>query len=377
MTDSTRRAFLRTVGAGAAVFAARPVYSPQRAFAAVGGRRATLPGPVHLNFNESPYGPSPKAIAAYRSASADVIGRYAPEDHYDTLCAALAKHHGVTPAHIRVTPGSTEVLKVCDDVFLSAGAPVVVAEPAYEAVLQYAANSHANATKVPLTPDFRHDLVKMAAATTTKTGLIYICNPNNPTGTIVRKDDISRLLDRIPKSVTVLVDEAYAEFVDDPGYESAVRHVKDGRNVIVAKTFSKIHGMAGARVGYAIAAPETIKKLTPFTVDFAVTGASANAALASMADTTYRADVTRRNAIERSRFAAEMRKAGYVVAESQANFAMVNLKRPVGPVISGLAARQVLVGREFPAMPTFLRVTFGTTAEMDAFYPAFAAVMKG
>jgi len=190
----------------------------------------------------------------------------------------------------------------------------------------------------------------------------------------VRKDEIAAFMARVPESVTVLIDEAYAEFVDDPGYESAVKYVKEGWNVIVAKTFSKIHGMAGMRVGYAIAKPELIKKIAPFTTDFAISGATANAAMASLADAAYRADVHRKNAAQRTRFADEMRKMKLECAESHANFAMVNLKRPVKPVTEAMAKRHVIVGREFPAMPTFLRVTFGTAAEMDAFYPAFRAV---
>lgn len=372
MTNPTRRQFVAAVGA--ATVAARPVFAATRGPA---GSRAAASGDVLLNYNESPYGPAPGALAAIRGTAVAIASRYFPEDSYDTLRAALAEHHGVTPAHIRVTVGSTEVLKVCDDVFLAGGAPLVVAEPAYEAVLQYAANSRANATKIPLTPDFRHDLARMAGAVTAATGLVYVCNPNNPTATIVRRDALAAFMDRIPRSVTVLVDEAYAEFVNDPAYESAVRYVKDGRNVIVAKTFSKIHGMAGMRVGYAIAPPEVIARLAPFTTDFAVTGATANAALASLRDAGYRAEVARRNAARRAEFTAEMAKLGYACAESQANFVLVDLKRPVAPVIAALAKRRVLVGREFAAMPTFLRVTLGTADEMQAFYPAFREVVAG
>ncbi len=370
---------MQVLGGGAAVLATRPLFASGRAFAApvASAGPAVANGDVLINFNESPYGPSPKALDAIREVELRFVNRYYPEDNYDTLRAAIAKYHGVTPDHVRATVGSTEVLKVCDDVFLSGGAPLVVAEPAYEAVLQYAANSKANASKVPLTPDHRHDLPKMAAATTATTGLVYICNPNNPTGTIVRKDEIAAFMARVPASVTVLVDEAYAEFVDDPGYESAVKYVKEGRNVIVAKTFSKIHGMAGMRVGYAIAKPDLIRKIAPFTTDFAISGATANAAAAALADSSYRAEVHKKNAAQRTRFAAEMQRMKLECAESHANFAMVNLRRPVKPVIDALAKRHVMVGREFPAMPTFLRVTFGTEPEMTAFYSAFGEVMRG
>jgi histidinol-phosphate/aromatic aminotransferase/cobyric acid decarboxylase-like protein len=176
---------------------------------------------------------------------------------------------------------------------------------------------------------------------------------------------------RIPESVTVLFDEAYAEFVTDAGYESAVKYVKEGRNVVVAKTFSKIHGMAGMRIGYAIAKPELIARLAPFTVDFATTGLAASAALASVKDVAHIKEVARKNAIERTRFVAEMKKLGLACAEPHGNFVMVDLGRPVSPLIGALAAKRILVGREFGSMPNFLRVTLGTAAEMTAFYAAF------
>jgi histidinol-phosphate aminotransferase len=372
MTESTRRSFLKSVGAGAAAFAVSPVFERGRAFE---GTPAGQGGPVLLNYNESPYGPSPRALAAVRGLSDALVFRYHVEDHYDALRAALAAHHGVTPGHIRIGAGSTEFLKVCDDVFLANAARLVVAEPAYEAVLQYAANSRADSARIALTPDHRHDLERMAAATTRETGLVYICNPNNPTGTIVRRDEMARFMGRIPGSVTVLVDEAYAEFVNDPGYESAVKYVKEGRNVIVAKTFSKIHGLAGMRIGYVIAKPEIIQRLTPHTVDFAVPGASANAALASMRDTTHTSMVARANATERSRFVSEMQKRGFSCAEPHGNFVMVNVDRAVAPVIAAFRSKNILVGREFGAMPTFLRVTLGTKAEMDAFYAASTGIL--
>jgi histidinol-phosphate aminotransferase len=216
----------------------------------------------------------------------------------------------------------------------------------------------------------------MAAATTADTGLVYICNPNNPTGTIVRKDEMQRLMDRIPRSVTVLVDEAYIDFVDDPQFESAVRYVREGRNVVVARTFSKVHGLAGMRVGYAIASKDVMARIKSFTVDYAITGMAANAALASLRDAEHVARVVKLNAAQRQLFVDQMTKAGFSCAASQTNFVMVNVKRPVAPIIAEFSKRRILVGREFKGMPTFLRVTLGTAAEMQRFYPAFHALLS-
>lgn len=373
MSTPDRRRFVQVMGASAAALAARPLFASGRPFAPA--ETLTQGGPVLLNYNESAYGPSPRALAAVREAAAPVVSRYFPEGTYDTLRDELARHHGVTRDHVRVAAGSTEVLKACDDVFLAGGKSVVVAEPAYEAVLQYAVNSRADATRVPLTSEHRHDLLRMANAITPATGLVYVCNPNNPTGTIVPRDEFETFLDLLPSTVTVLVDEAYAEFVTDPRYESAVRYARARRNVVVAKTFSKIHGLAGMRVGYAVAPPALIARLSPFMVDFAATGASANAALASLRDTAFTRDVAARNATQRSAFVSAMRQLGFACAESQANFVMVDLRRPVAPVIAALERERVLVGREFTAMPTFLRVTLGTEGEMAAFYSAFRRVI--
>lgn len=370
----SRREFIGGLGASAAALSLRPVFAPGRSFGEVVG--AAPDDVVRLNYNENPYGPSSKVVQSIRASAAVLHGRYFDDSGYEELSKALATHHGVARENILVGAGSTEILKICDDVFLGPKPKLVVASPAYEAVIQYAVNSRAVATLVKLTPDARHDLRAMADATTAATGLVYICNPNNPTGTIVRRDEMARFMDAIPRPVTVVVDEAYSEFVTDPGYESAVKYVRERRNVIVAKTFSKVHGLAGMRVGYAIASEELILRIKPFTVDFAITGTAANAALASLADTANVARVAKLNATQRQRFVDEMNRAGFTCAVSQANFVLTDIKRPVKPVIAALAKRKFLVGREFTAMPTHLRVTLGTDAEMKKFYPAFREVMR-
>jgi histidinol-phosphate aminotransferase len=377
---TSRRAFLGALGAGAAAIGAQPVFSIGRAFAQTQAKPAAgaaAAGPVHLNYNENPYGPSPKVIEAIRRAGPMDFGRYYADSYFDELKAKLAEFHKVKPENICIGAGSTEIIKICDDVFLRAHAKLVVAKPAYEAVVQYAANSAAAVNLVPLTPDGRHDLAKMAAATTRETGLVYVCNPNNPTATIVKKDEVARFMGAIPRSVPVLFDEAYAEFVNDAAYESAIKYVREGRNVIVAKTFSKIHGLAGMRVGYAISTPAIISLMKPYTVDFTLTSMAVTAALASLADRANVALVANRNRIEREQFDEQMRRAGYACLESEANFVMVDVKRPVKDLIPEFKERGYLVGRPFDSLPNHLRVTLGTKAEMTGFYPVFNDVMKG
>src|SRR5262252_10345810 len=206
-----RREFFGTVAGSAALATLRPVFSSA----------AAQDNTVHINYNESPYGPPEKALKAIRDVATTMAGRYYEDSSYEELSKTLARFHGLSRECIQVGAGSTEILKICDDVFLHGGKRLVVAEPAYEAVIQYAVNSQADAVKIPLTSDYRHDLAKMADAITRDTGMVYICNPNNPTGTIVYKAELQRFMDRVPGNVTVVIDEAYSHFVMSPDYESA------------------------------------------------------------------------------------------------------------------------------------------------------------
>jgi len=359
---SSRRQFIGTVGAGAAVLAARPLFSV-----------STNDGYVHLCFNESPYGPSEKALRAIRD-SVPVAGRYAADLSYDGLKAQLGKFHGLTADNILVGTGSTEILKACDDLFLQQKAHVVGAETTYDAVYQYAVNSRAAVTRVPLTRDFRHDLPRMAQAIKAATGLVFICNPNNPTGTVVTKDEMERFMDRVPDSVMVLVDEAYHHFAG-PEYESAIRYVKQGRNVIVARTFSKAYGLAGMRIGYGIARVEIMDRLRPYGLDFNLSVPSVAAAQTALEDTQHLGKVVRSNSAQRDAFYSELKAAGFEYIPSHANFVMVNIRREVEPVIDEFRKRKILVGRPFPPMTKSLRVSIGTDDEMKIFFTAFRQIL--
>jgi histidinol-phosphate aminotransferase len=243
-------------------------------------------------------------------------------------------------------------------------------------VLQYARVTKAEPVKVPLTADHRHDLPAMAAACDSSAGLVYVCNPNNPTGTIVTKDEMRRLLDRVPESVAVVVDEAYSHFVTAPEFESAIRYVKEGRNVVVARTFSKIYGLAGMRVGYAVAKKQLIEQLRPRGVHWAISSLAAHAAAAALADREHVERAARLNRLRLDELHDEMKRAGFEVIPSQANFAMIHVRQPVAPLIAEFAKRKVLVGREFKPMSDYLRVTMGTEEEMKRFFAAFREVVR-
>jgi histidinol-phosphate aminotransferase len=334
---------------------------------------STNDGYIHLSLNENPYGPSEKTWRAVRDAIS-LGSRYPLDISYEGLKAQIGKSHGLTNDNVLIGMGSTEILKVCDDLFLQSKSHLVAADTTYDAVYQYAVNSRSNLTKIPLTGDHRHDLDKMAAAVRRDTGLVFICNPNNPTGTIVTKDEMRRFMNRIPESVTVVVDEAYSHFAG-PDYESAIRYVKEGRNVVVARTFSKAYGLAGMRIGYGLAKDTLMDRMRPYGLDFNLTVPSVAAAETALGDTQQLDKVVKANEVQRAAFYAEMKRAGFECIPSQANFVMVNIRTEAGLVIDEFWRRKILVGREFPPMTKFLRVSLGTDEEMKQFYSAFRQIL--
>ena len=354
----TRRAFLGGAMAGAA---AVPFLAP-RAFAS---RDPGLTGRfVELNSNENPYGPSPRAVAALRDAMR-TAGRY-PDATEDALLQALARHHGVTRDEIVLGCGSSEILQMADMAFLPAGAKAVCAEPTFEAVLGYARVTSAEPVKVALTADFRHDLRAMAAACG-PAGLAYVCNPNNPTGTIVTRDELAAFLEAVPPTMAVVVDEAYHDFVEDPRYANALTLRANHPNVIVARTFSKIHGMAGLRLGYAVASATSAQALRAHASWNNVNAAAVAAALASLEDGAAVTARGRRLNATRQWLCRELERDGRRFIPSHANFLMTDVGGDVAPVIEGFKARGMLVGRKFPSLPTWLRVSMGTEEEMREF----------
>jgi len=372
VASPSRRAFVRSLGLGAAAAALAPLAG--RADDPAAPQPAAKPhdgdGGVRLSANENPYGPPASALAAI-AAALPAAGRY-PDGADDALVAALAAHHGVGRESIALGAGSSQILHAAANAFTGPGAPAVVAEPTFEALGVYAARRGARVVQVPLAADFRHDLEAMGSAAGGR-GLVYVCNPNNPTGTLTPGDEIRRLLERLPASVRVLVDEAYHGYAEgEPGYESAAPWIARHPNLVVARTFSKIHGLAGLRCGYALGAPAAIAAIAdqlPWDGSNLVALAAARAALA---DAAHVARSRALNAEVRASTVATLAAAGAGVLPSAANFVFADLGRDVAPVIAALRADGVRVGRRFAALPHHLRVTVGTAAEMRRFAAAFA-----
>jgi histidinol-phosphate aminotransferase len=281
----------------------------------------------------------------------------------------------VSPDRVVLGCGSSEILRLCDAAFLGPGRTVVAAEPTFEAVLHYAKVTKAEPVKVPLTADFRHDLPAMARACDARAGLVYVCNPNNPTGTIVTGDELLAFLARVPPTTVVVVDEAYHHFVEAPAYRSALEAIERFPNVVVARTFSKIYGMAGMRLGYGVAAEPVIKALWRHATASNANAAVLDAALASLADPDL---VMKQHAIfteTKQRLYAELAKDGRRYIPSEANFVMIHVGTDVKPLIDQFKARRIWVGRRFAAMPEWLRVSVGTPPEMQLFVNALREIV--
>ncbi|HSD29864.1 MAG TPA: histidinol-phosphate transaminase [Vicinamibacteria bacterium] len=362
----SRRRFAGTLGAALGTTLARPYPAEAAPRPAPGG------GLIDLSSNENPYGPSPAALEAMTRSHA-VAGRY-PDEAERATAEAIARLHGVSPERVVLGSGSSEVLRLCDAAFLGPGRTVVVAEPTFEAVLHYAKVTTAEPVAVPLTADFRHDLPAMARACDARTGLVYLCNPNNPTGTIVTGDEMLAFVEKVPATATVVVDEAYHHFVETPAYRSAMELVDRFPNVVVARTFSKVYGMAGLRLGYAVTSAANAEALRAHAAWSNVNAAVLAAAQACLADEGLVA--RQRETLNGTRrwLVAELERDGRRTIPSETNFVMIDAGGDVKPPIEALFSRGIRVGRRFAALPTWLRVTIGTPEEMRAFLKAFREV---
>jgi len=367
----TRRGFGAALGAAAGVVLLDTRLTPATAEARV---TTGLPRDVlQLNSNENPYGPSAAAREAM-THSQEVAGRY-PDSSVEELQRTLARAHGVTPEQVLLGCGSGEILRMADEAFLAPDRKVVVAEPTFEAVLAYNRVTRAQPVKVPLDASFRHDLPRMAAACDAATGLVYVCNPNNPTGTIVTGEELAAFLARVPPSVTVLLDEAYHHFVEDPHYRTGFDLLAAHPNLIVVRTFSKVYGLAGMRLGYAVAAPDKIEALARY-ASFSNTNAAVLAAgLTSLADANLVPRMKRRMNDTRRWLTGQLAADGRRYIPSEANFVMIETGRDVAPLVEAFKAKKILVGRKFPSMPTWLRVSVGTPQEMVAFVAALREIL--
>jgi len=369
----SRRGFAKFLGTSAAYAALSPAASFAAPALRLVGEASRATGVVRLSSNENPYGPSPLALQAMTDAFS-LAWRY-PDEHEGFLIDALAKLHQVPREQILIGNGSGEILKLAAAAFTGPGKKLVVGNPTFEAILAHARTAQADVVPVNLASDYSHDLVKMLAAAG-DAGLVYICNPNNPTASITPKDQLRAFLTKAPSQTIVLIDEAYHHYVESNDYESVIPLLSQYPNLIVARTFSKVYAMAGLRCGYCVAKPELIQRLRGQQTWDSVNIMALVAATASLEDNAQVEQGRRRNSEVKRFVHAELERMGLKYIPSHANFVMINLRRQVKPVIAALRAHQVEVGRVFPAMPEFMRVTIGTKPQMDAFVSALREVIS-
>lgn len=371
---STRRGFFAQMGAAATVARMLPeaAYAQSAVVEGVG-----LPKDmVWLNANENPAGPPACSLDAMRAVLTSA-GRY----HYNEfrgIYAVMAKAEGLAPEQFVLGSGSSEVLHNSIDLFTSPTRPLISVNPAYEGPREVARNLGRPVVLTRLRDDYTADVHKLAEeADKAHGGLIYLCNPNNPTSAVTTATDIDWLVANLPANTTLLVDEAYIHFVERPDVKTALPYVQQGKNVIVTRTFSKIYGMAGLRVGFAAARPDIAERMARLALNV-ISIVSARAVVAALAD---RDNILRERkaalAKTRRELTAWLRERDVRFIEPNANFIMIDVGRSAREFVNAMPRLGVAPGRPFPPLDNLLRATIGTDAEMAKFRDVFWKVYKG
>jgi len=359
----SRRGF-HQIAAMLAAGSAFPLFT-ERALAQRATDRVLEPGTVKIDANENPMGPIPEAAEAMRAIVQDG-GRYL-DDLTPKMVRAIAAMENLDPASVHAYPGSSDPLFRSVLAFCGKERPYVVADPSFEIGAHAAGIVGAPVINVPLVKGtFAHDVKAMAAAHPTP-GIIYVCNPNNPTGTVTPKADIEWLVNNKPKDAVVLLDEAYIHFSSSAVMGSYL--VAAGKDVIVLRTFSKIYGMAGLRAGAAMARPDLLRKINQFTSGFMPVTATTGAIVSLNSKTLI---PERRKTVHdiREETLAFLASHKIETIPSEANMFMMNVKRPGREFANAMLNEKVAIGRTWPVMPTWVRVTVGTAAEMERFRAA-------
>ena len=362
-----RRKFLRTLVCAGGTAALLPLRL--RGLITSPARFEPLPldessGPIRLNSNENAYGPSGKTVAALRAALQSV-NRY-PYSQHEELAERIAQHHGVKREQVLLGCGSTEILRMAATAFLRPGKRLIQANPTFEAMERYAQATGAEVVYLRLTAQFAHDLQAMSGRLDENATLVYICNPNNPTGTLTARADLELFIKRLPANTQILIDEAYHHYARESAlYQSFIDRPVDDERVIVTRTFSQVYGLAGLRLGYAVGAPKVLQSMRAHATEQSVNSVVALAAMAALEDTDSLRDSVKRNANDRQEFRNSAMVRMLKPIDSHANFVMMDTHHPAQEVIEHFQKNQVLIGPHFPAMDTHIRVSLGTPAEMQ------------
>ena len=364
-----RRELLRQLGTAAAATALFP-----RAMQSASDAEDSPARLVRLDRNESAYGPSEKAKVAFQEALVEV-NRY-PGEEFENLRAGVAADHGVARDNVTLGCGSTEIMRMAAEAYLGRGKSLVTASPTFDFIADAARLVGAEVRNVPLTRDYAHDLEGMLARTDATTGLIYICNPNNPTGTLTPKSELETFLGKVPSGVAVLVDEAYHDYVAPTStYASWAARAAANPRLIVTRTFSKVYGLAGLRVGYAISSAETAKRLAARRLPMDVSNVAARVALEALSDTAYMKKIATANANDRQEFFNQVNARMLRCLDSQTNFVLMRTGSSGKEAVEMLRNRGVLVSAGYPGFEKHIRVSLGSREDMEAFWRVWDVLM--
>ncbi|HEV8248109.1 MAG TPA: histidinol-phosphate transaminase [Polyangiaceae bacterium] len=334
-------------------------------------RELGVSGAIKLASNENALGPSPLAVEAMRAHLTEVH-RY-PDGAAFRLRQKIAAHHDVSMAEVIHGAGSNELLDLVVRTVTLAEHHIVFAEPSF-VVYRIAALSHGVSFTAVSLRNLTHDLDAMAAAVTPRTRVLFVANPNNPTGTYVSRQAVERLLREVPPEVIIVMDEAYFEYGDAADYPDSLKLRGLRERLLVMRTFSKVYGLAALRVGYTIGPPELIDYMNRVRAPFNVSTLGQEAAIAALDDVAHVQKSVLHNRAERARLSAELERLGLKVAPSLANFVLVDVGRPARAVYDALLRKGVIV-RPFANLPSSLRVTIGLKPENDRFLTALAEVL--
>ena len=322
---------------------------------------------IYLDRNESAYGPSPKVLEAIQNA-ATRAKRY-PRAHRDSLADAIANFHRVPREHVLLGTGSTDLLRMAAQAFLGPKRALIVADPTFGALEFYAHFTGAPITKVHLTRELAHDLPAMRTRVGPTTGLVYLCNPNNPTGTLTPRGQIEKFVASLPPSTLVIMDEAYHEFVGSlPSYASFIDRPLNDDRVLVLRTFSKAYGMAGLRLGYAVGAPKVLERMRAYALQDSINSIAASAGLAALESQEAIRDWVRRNDDDQQEFLNQANTRMLKPIDSHTNFVFMDVLRPNEVVIQHFRHNGIYLGPRFPSMPRHVRVSMGIPDEMKEFW---------
>ncbi len=370
MNTTDRRNWLKTVALGGGFTLLGGVSSMA---APAANRRIVAAGPAKLNSNENPFGPS-DAVRKALAEQMDLGCRY-PFQQLDALEKIIAAKEEVPAASVVVTGGSTEGLQATGLVYGLEGGELIAADPTFQSMLTYAEYFGAYVHRVPLTESLHHDLDAMERRITSKTRLIFICNPNNPSGTLLDAGKLKDFIYATDQRAVVFSDEAYYDYITVPEYPSMVELVKEGRNVIVSKTFSKVYGLAGLRIGYLIARPDIASRLREALM------ANTNilailAAQAALEDREFYQFSIAQNEQAKEHIYRELDAMNLPYIRSHTNFVFFRSGRDIRELGSQMAERNIMIGRPFPPLNDWARISTGRMEDMKAFTEALRQVIN-